>query len=113
DAGGRGRRHVPVPAWPRRLQGRQGLDHQLSQDADRRTARNAVRVSHRLAWLPMAAVTAVLMAILLFLYARTQQRGESDYFENVTLLRHLKQLDAQWELDVLKSRIGINAHYDP
>jgi two-component system, NtrC family, sensor kinase len=75
-----------------------------------------VKVSNRLAWLPMAAMTAMtvlLMAILVFLYARTQQHGESDYFENVTLMRHIRQLDAQWELDVLKSRIGINSHYDP
>ena len=69
--------------------------------------------SSRLTWLGMAAVTAALLATLVFLYARTQQHGESDYFENVALLRHLKQLDAQWELEVLKSKIGLNAHYDP
>lgn len=61
----------------------------------------------------MAAVTAVLMAVLAFLYAKTQHYGESDHFEHVALLRHVKQLDAQWELDVLKSKIGINRHYDP
>ena len=61
----------------------------------------------------MAVVTAILMSVLVFLYTKAQSLGESDYFENVALLRHLKQLDAEWELDVLKSRIGINAHYDP
>jgi C4-dicarboxylate-specific signal transduction histidine kinase len=61
----------------------------------------------------MAAVTAALLSVLVFLYAKTQSFGESDYFENVALLRHLKQLDAQWELAVLKSKIGINTHYDP
>ena len=71
-----------------------------------------MRASDRRAWLSMAVVTTVLTAVLVFLYARTQYSGESDYFQNVTLLRHLKQLDAQWELDVLKSRIGITAHYD-
>ena len=68
--------------------------------------------SSRLTWLSMATATAALMAVLVFLYAKTQRYDESDYFENVASLRHLKQLDAQWELDVLKSRIGINAHYD-
>jgi len=71
-----------------------------------------VRAPNRLAWVPMVAVTAVLLSILVFLYAKAQSFDESDYFENVALLRHLKQLDAQWELDVMKSRIGINTHYD-
>ncbi|MFC5523260.1 DAHL domain-containing protein [Polaromonas jejuensis] len=61
----------------------------------------------------MAVATAVLLSVLVFLYAKTQSFGESDYFGNVALLRHLKQLDAEWELDVLKSRVGINTHYDP
>ena len=61
----------------------------------------------------MAAVTAILMSVLVFLYEKTESLDESDYFENVVLLRHLKQLDAEWELDVLKSKIGINTHYDP
>jgi signal transduction histidine kinase len=73
----------------------------------------ATSVSNRLTWFGMAAVTVALLATLIFLYVRTQQRDESDYFENVALLRHLKQLDAQWELEVLKSKIGLNAHYDP
>jgi PAS domain S-box-containing protein len=60
----------------------------------------------------MAAVTAVLLSILVFLYAKTQSFDESHYFEDIAMLRQLKQLDAQWELDVLKSRIGINTHYD-
>ncbi|CAN7403073.1 DAHL domain-containing protein [Polaromonas sp. LjRoot131] len=67
---------------------------------------------NRLAWMPMAAVTAVLLSILVFLYAKTQSFDESHFFEDIAVLRHLKQLDAQWELDVLKSRIGVNAHYD-
>ena len=68
--------------------------------------------SNRLTWLSMATATTALIAVLVFLYAKTQRYDETDYFENVASLRHLKQLDAQWELDVLKSRIGINAHYD-
>jgi len=71
-----------------------------------------VKKTNRLAWVPMAAVTAVLLSILVFLYAKTQSFDESHYFEDIAVLRHLKQLDAQWELDVLKSRIGINTHYD-
>ncbi|MES2784635.1 MAG: DAHL domain-containing protein [Pseudomonadota bacterium] len=64
-------------------------------------------------WGPMVIVTALLASVLVFLYARTRQYGESSYIENLALLRHVKQLDAQWELDVLKSKIGLNRHYDP
>jgi len=56
---------------------------------------------------------AILMSILAFLYTKTQYVEEADYFENLVLLRQLKQLDADLELDVLKSKVGINTHYDP
>jgi two-component system, NtrC family, sensor kinase len=46
------------------------------------------------------------------LYGKSQHFDEADYLHDVGTLRHLKQLDAQWELDVLKSRIGVNPHYD-
>jgi signal transduction histidine kinase len=63
--------------------------------------------------MPTAILTVVLAVILGALYAQSKRYEESGYFENVTILRHLKQLDAQWELDVLKSKIGTNSHYDP
>ena len=60
----------------------------------------------------LAGLAVVLASILALLYARTQGHDESNYFENVALLRQLKQLDARWELDVLKSKMGIDASYD-
>ena len=74
------------------------------------THNDALRILELIMFGSMAVffiVLLVLMAVLVFLYAKTQRYDESDYFENVASLRHLKQLDAQWELDVLKSRIGI------
>jgi two-component system NtrC family sensor kinase len=62
--------------------------------------------------LMLVGLTAVVTATLGFLYVQTQKYDSSSYFENVALLRQLKQLDARWELDVLKSRMGINADYD-
>jgi diguanylate cyclase (GGDEF)-like protein len=72
-----------------------------------------VSTLNRQTWFPLAAATIVLMAVLAFFYGKTQHFGEPGYLENVTLLRHLRQLDAQWELDVMKSRVGINTNYDP
>jgi len=60
----------------------------------------------------MAGLASVLASILVFLYVRTNAHDAASYFENVVLLRQLKQLDARWELDVLKSRMGIDTSYD-
>ncbi|MES2260433.1 MAG: DAHL domain-containing protein [Pseudomonadota bacterium] len=67
----------------------------------------------RLGWLPMPALGLLLASVLLFLYLRTQDYDPSSYFENVALLRQIQQLDVHWELDAMKSKIGINQSYDP
>jgi PAS domain S-box-containing protein len=60
----------------------------------------------------MAAVAIALCSILAFLYSRTQEGDKSAYFDNVVLLQHLKQQDAEWGLDVLKSKVGLDRNYD-
>src|SRR5687767_14767531 len=54
-----------------------------------------------------------LMAILVYLYFKTQAIDIGKQNEIVLHLRELKQLDAQWNVDILKSRMGINKNYDP
>jgi two-component system NtrC family sensor kinase len=71
-----------------------------------------IRLLERLRWLPTAGLALVLAAILAVLYVKTQGYDESSYFANVALVRQLKELDAHWELDVLRSRMGIDANYD-
>lgn len=61
----------------------------------------------------MGGLAITLASILTILYSRTREHDDSSYFENVALLRQLKQLDASWELDVLKSKMGIDTNYDP
>ncbi|WP_229211687.1 MULTISPECIES: DAHL domain-containing protein [unclassified Duganella] len=64
----------------------------------------------RLYRLPLACL---LLAVLLgAIYARSLSYDSNDYFANVALLRQVGQLDAQWELDAMKSRIGLNPSYD-
>jgi len=72
-----------------------------------------VNALKRTGWLPIGGLFVVLVSVLGFLYLRTQSYDHTRYFENVALLRQLKQMDAQWELDALKSKSGINTHYDP
>lgn len=64
-------------------------------------------------WLPMAALGVLLSGALVFLYSKTQSHDSADYFSNVALLQQIKQLDVRWELDAMKSRIGLNQSYDP
>lgn len=71
-----------------------------------------MRGGGQLRWVGMAAAALLLASILAFLYSRTREHDPAIYFGNVALLRQLKQLDSRWELDVLKSRMGINSNYD-
>jgi len=63
--------------------------------------------------LTLTLVLTILAGVLLFLY--TQSRGiNSDAYNRVNdNLRSLKQLDAEWNVDVLRSKVGSNQHYDP
>jgi len=66
----------------------------------------------RLKWVPITFLALVLASILGFLYIKTRGYDSSRYYETVALLRQLKQLDAHWELDVFRSRMGIDTSYD-
>jgi C4-dicarboxylate-specific signal transduction histidine kinase len=61
----------------------------------------------------MAILGLVFAALLVFLYIKNPAYDATAYFESVALLRQIKQLDARWELDALKSKIGVNTSYDP
>lgn len=71
-----------------------------------------MRVRGRWSWIGSVALALALASILAFLYVKTQSHSASDYFENVAVLRQLKQLDARWELDVLKSKMRLDMSYD-
>lgn len=60
----------------------------------------------------LSVIAAVLASVLLFLYLKSRDYAPDTYFESLALLRQIRQLDAQWELDVLKSKTGINTDYD-
>eukprot|EP01034_Spumella_vulgaris_P002275 gene2275-2958_t len=56
---------------------------------------------------PAATCAALLAGALLYLSLQDRRGAASDYYENVALLRQIKELDATWESDVLKARLGI------
>jgi signal transduction histidine kinase len=54
-----------------------------------------------------------LVAILAFLIVQTRAVDFDAHNEIVGTLRHLKQIDAEWNVDVLRSKTGLNNNYDP
>src|SRR5215831_1299490 len=63
--------------------------------------------------LSIAAVTFLLIAVLVFLYAKSSSVDAEKKTRIEGYLKQLKQLDAEWNVDVLKSRMDINKNYDP
>ncbi|CAN7746801.1 DAHL domain-containing protein [Duganella sp. LjRoot269] len=62
--------------------------------------------------LALPAAILLLAGLLLGLYLRTRHDDATSYFANIAQLRQIRQLDAQWELDALKSKAGLNQNYD-
>ncbi|WP_420472931.1 DAHL domain-containing protein [Noviherbaspirillum sp. ST9] len=60
-------------------------------------------------WLGFAA----LLAISGYLYYQTQAIDTEMQNEVVPALRELKQLDAEWNTNILQSRVGLHSNYDP
>lgn len=65
------------------------------------------------ALLVITLAITTLAAILSFLYMRSQNINSDAYNQVNDNLRSLKQLDAEWNVDVLRSKVGSNQHYDP
>lgn len=66
-----------------------------------------------LSWVSMSIFAIVLSLALVFFYMKTRDYDSPSYFENIALLRQIKQLDARWELDAMKSKVGMSKTYDP
>lgn len=64
-------------------------------------------------WWPLLTVLGVLVSLLVFLYHQSQAWDPQVYHENLAMLDQIRQLDAKRELAAMKSRIGLNASYDP
>jgi len=72
-----------------------------------------MKVSRRLSLLLLSGMTVLLASILLFLYLKSSSDQTSTYTESRDLIRQIKQLDAQWETEILKARIALVHNYDP
>ncbi|MCI0997791.1 DAHL domain-containing protein, partial [Pseudomonas corrugata] len=58
-------------------------------------------------------IGALLASVLLFMYVNSSAQQAASYIESRDLIRLLKQQDAIWDNEVLKSRIALSHNYDP
>jgi signal transduction histidine kinase len=64
--------------------------------------------------LALLGIVAVMLAsTLLFLYLKSNSNQTTIYAESRDLIGRIKQLNAQWETEILKARIAISHNYDP
>ncbi|MEO4016200.1 DAHL domain-containing protein [Pseudomonas rossensis] len=64
--------------------------------------------------LALLSVVAVMLAsLLLFLYLKSNSNQTTTYAESRDLIGRIKQLNAQWETEILKARVAISHNYDP
>ncbi|MHC8345834.1 DAHL domain-containing protein [Pseudomonas sp. RT6P73] len=72
-----------------------------------------MKTSRRRSLALLGIVALILASILLFLYLKSSSNQTSTYTESRDLVSRMKQLNAQWETEILKARIAINHNYDP
>ncbi|AWM94062.1 histidine kinase [Pseudomonas sp. 31-12] len=72
-----------------------------------------MKMSRRRSLTLLGIVALMLASILLFLYLKSSSDQTSTYTESRDLISRMKQLNAQWETEILKARIAINHNYDP
>jgi signal transduction histidine kinase len=72
-----------------------------------------MRISHRRNLALLGIVAVMLASTLLFLYLKSNSNQTMIYAESRDLIRRMKQLNAQWETEILKARIAISHNYDP
>jgi two-component system NtrC family sensor kinase len=72
-----------------------------------------MRISHRRNLALLGIVAVLLASTLTFLYFKSNSNQTSIYAESRDLIGRIKQLNAQWETEILKTRITTNHNYDP
>ncbi|SDS74167.1 Histidine kinase-, DNA gyrase B-, and HSP90-like ATPase [Pseudomonas asplenii] len=58
-------------------------------------------------------LTSVLAAVLVFLYVMSRSDLSQVYAQARDMIGQIKQLDAQWDTEILKARITVARNYDP
>ncbi|KPN93537.1 DAHL domain-containing protein [Pseudomonas nunensis] len=72
-----------------------------------------MKMSRRRSLALLSLVALALASILLFLYLKSSSDQTATYTESRDLIARMKQLNAQWETEILKARVAISHNYDP
>ncbi|MFJ7107522.1 DAHL domain-containing protein [Pseudomonas sp. NPDC098740] len=72
-----------------------------------------MNISRRRNLMLLGLIAVLLASMLLFLYLKSSSNQTTNYAESRDLIGRIKQLNAQWETEILKARIAISHNYDP
>ncbi|MEO6677102.1 MAG: DAHL domain-containing protein [Pseudomonas sp.] len=72
-----------------------------------------MKMSRRRSLALLSLVALALASTLLFLYLKSSSDQTSTYTESRDVIARMKQLNAQWETEILKARVAISHNYDP
>jgi len=72
-----------------------------------------MKLSRRATQIMLSTMTLILASTLVFLYIKSSSDQTSIYTESRDLIREIKQLNSQWDSEVLKARIALTHNYDP
>ncbi len=59
-------------------------------------------------WPALLAVALIVFAALIFFLIKSYTYDSSTYFESRDFIRQLKQADANWNVKILRKKIGVN-----
>ncbi|MGF6401313.1 two-component system NtrC family sensor kinase [Pseudomonas frederiksbergensis] len=67
-----------------------------------------MKLSNHYKWTALGAIALTLFSVLVFLLIKSFSYDTSTYFESRDFVRQLKQFDANWNVKVLRAKIGMN-----
>jgi signal transduction histidine kinase len=67
-----------------------------------------MKLSNHYKWTALGAITLTLFSVLIFLLIKSYTYDTSTYFESRDFVRQLKQFDANWNVKILRAKIGMN-----
>ncbi|WP_454835612.1 DAHL domain-containing protein [Pseudomonas lini] len=67
-----------------------------------------MKLSNHYKWTALGAIALTLFSVLIFLLIKSYSYDTSTYFESRDFVRQLKQFDANWNLKILRAKIGMN-----
>ncbi|WPN56076.1 DAHL domain-containing protein [Pseudomonas sp. P9_31] len=67
-----------------------------------------MKISNHYKWPALATIALTLFSVLIFLLIKSYSYDTSTYFESRDFVRQLKQYDANWNVKILRAKIGLN-----